>query len=100
MSATVEDPQNSTWAAYRGRLQDYFDRTALDAWAQLTSDAPVSKVRATVRAGRDEMRSLLLSWLPSDLTGLRILDAGCGTGALAVEAARRGANLRPSAEPS
>lgn len=93
MSAAVEDPQNSTWAAYRGRLQDYFDRTALEAWAQLTSDAPVSKVRATVRAGRDEMRSLLLSWLPSDLTGLRILDAGCGTGALAVEAARRGANV-------
>ncbi|MCA9551213.1 MAG: magnesium protoporphyrin IX methyltransferase, partial [Myxococcales bacterium] len=28
-----------------------------------------------------------------DLTGCRLLDAGCGTGALAVEAARRGADV-------
>ncbi len=82
-----------TWDQYRGRLEEYFDRTALDAWAQLTSDAPVSRIRATVRAGRDEMRNVLLSWMPADLTGLRILDAGCGTGALAVEAARRGADV-------
>ena len=84
---------SATYDQYRGRLEEYFDRTALDAWAQLTSDAPVSKIRATVRAGRDEMRTTLLSWLTADLTGLRILDAGCGTGALAVEAARRGANV-------
>jgi magnesium-protoporphyrin O-methyltransferase len=39
------------------------------------------------------MRSTLLSWLPEDLSGKRILDAGCGTGALAVEAAIRGAEV-------
>ena len=38
----------------RGELQTYFDRTAVDAWARLTSDAPVGRIRATVRAGRDE----------------------------------------------
>ena len=89
----MESRTSATWDQYRGRLEEYFDRTALDAWAQLTSDAPVSKIRATVRAGRDEMRGVLLSWLPADLTGLRVLDAGCGTGALAVEAARRGADV-------
>ena len=36
---------------------------------------------------------MLLSWLPADMTGKRLLDAGCGTGALAVEAARRGAHV-------
>lgn len=77
----------------RGQIETYFDRTAVQAWARLTSDAPVSGVRATVRAGRDTMRSTLLSWLPDDLTGRRLLDAGCGTGALAVEAARRGAEV-------
>ncbi|MDZ7651662.1 MAG: methyltransferase domain-containing protein [Burkholderiaceae bacterium] len=77
----------------RGQLQTYFDRTAADAWAKLTSDAPVSGIRATVRAGRDRMRATLMSWLPTDLTGKRLLDAGCGTGALAVEAARRGADV-------
>jgi len=75
----------------RGQIETYFDRTAADAWARLTSDAPVGRIRATVRAGRDEMRGTLLSWLPTDLRGLRLLDAGCGTGALAVAAARRGA---------
>jgi magnesium-protoporphyrin O-methyltransferase len=39
------------------------------------------------------MRRTLLSWLPVDLRGTRILDAGCGTGALAIEAARRGAEV-------
>lgn len=75
----------------RGQIETYFDRTAVQAWARLTSDAPVGRVRATVRKGRDQMRSTLLSWLPDDLRGMRLLDAGCGTGALAVEAAQRGA---------
>lgn len=82
-----------TWERRRGQLTTYFDRTAVDAWAKLTSEAPVGRIRATVRAGRDRMRATLLSWLPDDLRSMRLLDAGCGTGALAVEAARRGASV-------
>jgi len=77
----------------RGPLEAYFDRTAVDAWTRLTSDEPVGRIRATVRAGREEMRDTLVSWLPQDLSGRRVLDAGCGTGMLAVEAARRGAEV-------
>ena len=55
----------ATYAKYRGNLETYFDRTASKAWEQLTSDAPVSGIRATVRAGRTEMRDTLLSWLPA-----------------------------------
>ena len=77
----------------RSELELYFDRTAVEAWKRLTSDAPVGRIRAQVRAGRDAMRDTLLSWLPQDMCGLRLLDAGCGTGALAVEAARRGADV-------
>ena len=77
----------------RTEIETYFDRTAVGAWEKLTSDAPVSGVRARVRAGRDEMRATLLSYLPADLQGVTILDAGCGTGALAVEAAKRGAKV-------
>jgi len=84
---------STTYATRRSQLTQYFDRTAVDAWARLTSDAPVSRIRATVRAGRDAMRETLLSWLPDDLTGRRILDAGCGTGALSLEAAQRGAEV-------
>src|SRR4051812_13356251 len=82
-----------TYIERRGEIETYFDRTAVDAWKRLTSDAPLGRIRATVRAGRGAMRETLLSWLPEDLTGKRVLDAGCGTGALAVEAARRGAHV-------
>ncbi len=82
-----------TYQDRRGQIETYFDRTAVQAWARLTSDAPVGRVRASVRAGRDRMRATLLDWLPADLCGFRVLDAGCGTGALAVEAAHRGAEV-------
>jgi magnesium-protoporphyrin O-methyltransferase len=85
--------QSQTYAHRRGQIETYFDRVAADAWARLTSDAPVSGIRATVRAGRERMRAILLGYLPPDLRGRRILDAGCGTGAFAVEAARRGAHV-------
>jgi magnesium-protoporphyrin O-methyltransferase len=84
---------NPSYQERRGQIQAYFDRTAVEAWKRLTSDAPVNRIRATVRAGRDEMRRTLLDWLPADLTGKRLLDAGCGTGMLAIEAARRGADV-------
>ena len=77
----------------RAWIGEYFDRTAAAAWATLTSDAPVSRVRATVRAGRDRMRTTLLGWLPPDLHGRRVLDAGCGTGMAAIELAQRGADV-------
>ena len=51
---------------------------------KLGEAARQGRIRATVRAGRDQMRAQLLDWLPADLSGLRLLDAGCGTGALAV----------------
>jgi len=68
-------------AAYeqrRGKIEEYFDRTAVKAWEQLTSTAPVGRIRTTVRAGRERMRAQLLDWLPQDLQGVRVLDAGCG----------------------
>ena len=87
---------NNTEQSYlqrRSEIAHYFDRTAAQTWERLTSTDPVGRIRATVRAGRDEMRSTLMSWLPEDMTGLRLLDAGCGTGALAICAAERGAQV-------
>jgi magnesium-protoporphyrin O-methyltransferase len=75
------------------RVETYFDKTATRTWERLTSDAPVSKVRETVRAGRDRMRGLMLSRLPADLSGLRVLDAGCGAGQMTQELAQRGAEV-------
>ena len=83
----------NTYQERRSQIETYFDRTAVSAWEKLTSDAPLGRVRTTVRAGRENMRNTLLSWLPQEMHGLRLLDAGCGTGALSVEAARRGAEV-------
>jgi len=82
-----------TYGATRDRVEEYFDRTATTTWERLTSDAPVSGIRQTVREGRDRMRAIMLSRLPGDLSGKRVLDAGCGTGAMTEELARRGAEV-------
>lgn len=84
---------STSYQQSRTKLETYFDKTARKAWEDLTSDVPVSGIRATVRAGRDTMRDLLLSTLPTDMHGMRLLDAGCGTGALAIVAAERGAEV-------
>ncbi len=77
----------------RDRVETYFDRTATQTWERLTSHEKVSRIRETVRKGRDQMRALMLSRLPQDLRGARVLDAGCGTGAMAAELAQRGAKV-------
>ncbi len=81
------------YASTRDRVEDYFDRSATKVWERLTSDAPVSRIRQTVRAGRDRMRALMLSRLPTDLRGCRVLDAGCGAGQMTAELAARGADV-------
>ncbi len=81
------------YSATRARVETYFDSTATSVWARLTSDAPVSRIRRTVRAGRDQMRATMMARLPDDLRGCRVLDAGCGTGLMTAELAARGADV-------
>ena len=66
--------QMADYTTTRTRVEDYFDRSATKVWERLTSDAPVSRIRQTVREGRDRMRSVMLGRLPDDLRGAR-----CGT---------------------
>jgi magnesium-protoporphyrin O-methyltransferase len=81
------------YTSTRERVETYFDKTATKTWERLTSDAPVSGVRKTVRAGRDKMRETMLSRLPQDLHGARVLDAGCGAGQVTEILAARGADV-------
>ncbi|SDW07698.1 magnesium protoporphyrin IX methyltransferase [Roseicitreum antarcticum] len=82
-----------SYVSTRTRMQTYFDSTAAKTWERLTSDAPVSRIRQTVREGRDTMRAAILAQLPDDLRGARVLDAGCGAGPMSVALAERGADV-------
>ena len=77
----------------REELRHYFDRTAIDAWKRFATDQPLSRIRATVREGREAMRAAILARFADDLSGMRILDAGCGAGALSTALAERGADV-------
>ena len=81
------------YASTLSRVEDYFDRSATKVWERLTSDAPVSGIRQTVREGRDRMRAVMLGRLPADLRGVRVFDAGCGAGQMTAELAARGADV-------
>jgi magnesium-protoporphyrin O-methyltransferase len=91
--ASVDVTTRQPYVDRRAWIAEYFDRTAASAWKALTSDDKVSSIRATVRAGRDRMRNTLLSALPTTLGDMRVLDAGCGTGVLAMDLAARGASV-------
>ena len=82
-----------TYLITRDRLENYFDRASRDAWRQLTSNEPVSFIRNLVRKGREKMQENILQNLPKDLNGLRIFDAGCGTGNLSRLLGDRGAEV-------
>lgn len=93
MSATpsaVSDP----YADRREELAAFFEEGA-ERWNRITSeeDVDLGLIRRTVRSGRRRMRRLLADWLPADLRGRRVLDAGCGTGVMAVTLAERGARV-------
>lgn len=95
MSTLLEATQSGSadYAERRAWIEEYFDRKGADGWARLTSDAPVGRIRQTVRAGRERMRAAMLGRLPTDLRGRRVLDAGCGPGEMAIALAERGAEV-------
>ena len=70
---------NASYTTRRGEIEHYFDRTAVAAWERLTSDAPVGRIRATVRdrrslfaRGSDSSRETVLLTRPTSAAICRI----------------------------
>ena len=78
----------------RHQIAQYFDKTAVKAWERLTSkDESLSFIRESVREGRESMQRHILERIGENLSGKSVLDAGCGTGNLAMNLAARNASV-------
>ena len=78
----------------RHQIAQYFDKTAVKAWERLTSnDESLSFIRESVREGRESMQRHILERIGENLSGKSILDAGCGTGNLAMDLVARNASV-------
>ena len=91
---------HTSYLQRREQIEHYFDRTAAKAWEVLTSNAPVGRIRRTVREGRDQMRSTLMSWLPQDMRGMRLLEPGWKNRTARAPAPAAIANRRPTSSKS
>jgi magnesium-protoporphyrin O-methyltransferase len=93
-------PQGRGVAEHKAQLQRYFDGAGFTRWAAIYGDAPVSRIRRTVRNGHAHMLALAEAWLMESLAAqhnglanMHVLDAGCGTGLFSVALAGHGCRV-------
>lgn len=83
------------YTQHKQKLLDYFNGLGFERWSAIYGEGELSRVRSTIRAGHTEMLQIAIGWLmdgaPARLP--HVLDAGCGTGLLTLELARRGARV-------
>ena len=60
------------WQVARCHSRTFLHSRAICVWARLTSDEPVSGIRETVRAGREEMRNTLLITRKTSVSKIRL----------------------------
>ncbi|HMQ54615.1 MAG TPA: magnesium protoporphyrin IX methyltransferase [Anaerolineae bacterium] len=77
-------------AAHKVQLQSYFNGIGFERWSAIYGQAPLSRIRRTVREGHELMLAQVDLWLSETRSGGTLLDAGCGTGLFSVAMARRG----------
>ena len=81
----MEQPQS-----IQAQLASYFNGVGFDRWSAIYGDAPLSRIRRTVREGHRLMLTQAETWLNEDHTKGSLLDAGCGTGLFSLQMAAQG----------
>jgi|GEM_PF-2403015 len=84
----MDDAARRVAALYRGPGGDF--------WNRIEDERPGTYPEENLALGRRQEAAVLRAWLadrPQGLPGLRVLDAGCGRGRLAVDLASRGARV-------
>ena len=76
-------------------VQSYFDGAGFESLSLVYGDESCDGFRNAIRRGHREVVETVVAWLdsPQKLDTRSILDAGCGTGSLAVPLALRGARV-------
>lgn len=78
-----------------GRVADLYRGTGGRFWDRIEDERPATYPEENLALGRRREAAKLIEWLadPHGLEGLRVLDAGCGRGRLALRLARDGARV-------
>lgn len=81
-------------------VREYFNTTGFDRWKKIYGDTTenVNKVQLDIRLGHSKTveNAILMLKDGGPLSGVRVCDAGCGTGSLAIPLAREGAIVSAS----
>lgn len=75
---------------HKAQLQDYFNGLGFERWSAIYGQAPVSRIRRTIREGHEQMLAQASDWLLESRSEGKLLDAGCGTGLFSIAMAQRG----------
>ncbi len=77
-------------APHKAQLQTYFNGLGFERWSAIYGQAPVSRIRQTIREGHELMLKQAEAWLLETRIDGTLLDAGCGTGLFTLAMAKRG----------
>ena len=78
-------------------VRDYFDKVGFERWQKIYGETDeVNKVQLDIRQGHQQTVDKILDWLPENMEGMTVCDAGAGTGSLAIPLALRGAGVSAS----
>ncbi|MBA3946652.1 MAG: magnesium protoporphyrin IX methyltransferase [Herpetosiphonaceae bacterium] len=77
---------------HKAQLRDYFDGAGFERWTAIYGQGELGRVRRSIRVGHDRMLKQAATWLSEAGIGpgMRVLDAGCGTGLWSVALAEQG----------
>ncbi len=86
------DAQDGFPDALARRIREKWEGQPGRRLERIDDGRPASYLEHNARLGRERLRARILEWL-APLAGLRVLDAGCGTGLLAERLAAAGARV-------
>lgn len=93
------DPETTRKADDKEEVRSYFNTTGFDRWNRIYGQADdLNSVQMDIRVGHAQTVEKILEMVKNDgpLEGIKVCDAGCGTGSLSIPLAMEGAIVSAS----